>query len=63
VADRTLVKVLSIDGGGIRGIIPAGVSDSLDDASAANIRGLAQLAKNLIKDDAARIAAVCKLVA
>jgi patatin-like phospholipase/acyl hydrolase len=38
------------------------VSDSLDDASAANIEGLAQLAKDLIKDSAEQIAAVCKLL-
>ncbi len=39
-----------------------GVSDSLDDASAANIEGLARLARGLIKDSAAQLAAVCKLV-
>ncbi len=39
-----------------------GVSDSLDDASAANIEGLTRLAKGLIKDSAAQLAAVCKLV-
>jgi patatin-like phospholipase/acyl hydrolase len=39
-----------------------GVSDSLDDASAANIAGLARLAKGLIEDNAAQLAAVCKLV-
>lgn len=47
--DRTLVKVLAIDGGGIRGIIPA-------------LEGLARLAKGLTKDSAAQLAAVCKLV-
>lgn len=39
-----------------------GVSDNLDDASAANIEGLARLARGLIKDSAAQLAAVCKLV-
>ena len=39
-----------------------GVSDSLDDANPANIEGLAGLAKTLIKDSAAQIAAVCELL-
>jgi len=39
-----------------------GVSDSLDDASAANIEGLVRLARGLIKDSAPQLAAVCKLV-
>jgi patatin-like phospholipase/acyl hydrolase len=39
-----------------------GVSDSLDDVEHANIEGLERLAKKLIKDSAAQLAAVCKLV-
>lgn len=37
-----------------------GVSDSLDDASASNIKGLSELAQRTIKENAARLAAVCK---
>jgi uncharacterized protein len=39
-----------------------GVSDSLDDADAANIEGLGRLGKDLIKNNAAQIAAVCELL-
>jgi patatin-like phospholipase/acyl hydrolase len=39
-----------------------GVSDRLDDASAANIAGLRKLAEALIEERAAQIAAVCKLL-
>lgn len=39
-----------------------GVSDSLDEASNANIEGLRGLAEKLIKESAAQIAAVCELL-
>jgi patatin-like phospholipase/acyl hydrolase len=39
-----------------------GVSDSLDDASAANIKGLCGLGEKLIADEATRIAEVCGLL-
>ncbi len=39
-----------------------GVSDSLDDVSKDNIEGLSKLAKELIKESAKSIAAVCKLL-
>jgi hypothetical protein len=39
-----------------------GVSDSLDDASAANIKGLCGLGRKLIADEATRIAEVCGLL-
>jgi patatin-like phospholipase/acyl hydrolase len=43
-------------------VLAKGVSDSLDDARPANIKGLSELAKKLIKDDATSIAAACKLL-
>ncbi len=39
-----------------------GVSDSLDDASAANVKGLCVLGEKLIADEATRIAEVCGLL-
>lgn len=45
-------KILSIDGGGIRGLIPAVVlaegNDDMDDASRTNIKVLELLAENLV---------------
>jgi hypothetical protein len=40
-----------------------GVSDSLDDASASNIKGLGELAQRTIKENAARLDAVCRRLA
>jgi patatin-like phospholipase/acyl hydrolase len=41
----------------------AGVSDSLDDASASNIKGLSELAQRTISENADRLAAVCERLA
>jgi uncharacterized protein len=58
--DYQLDELLGIDQDHFRfQTVLDGVSDSLDDASAENIAGLRKVAETLIKEDAARLKAVC----
>ena len=58
--DYQLDELLGFDEGHFRfQTVLDGVSDSLDDASAENIAGLEKVAHALIKDNAARLKAVC----
>jgi hypothetical protein len=59
--DYQLDELLGADAGHFRfQTVLEGVSDRLDDASAANIEGLRRLAEASIEADAARLAAVCE---